>query len=143
VASGPAAAHGPGPFVTWVVRAIEDGHELQTSRRGRKRLAPLPVAAPDARPLGASGRVAHDWFRLWAPRRLSWWIAVLFMIGSLLFAAGGMRSAWPDLAALQWLEPAEIGPVFFVGSLFFTAAGYLQYYEALNGDIADHSRRRW
>ncbi|MEM9224444.1 MAG: hypothetical protein AAGB11_18870, partial [Pseudomonadota bacterium] len=31
--------------------------------------------------------------------------------------------------------PAALGVVFFVGSLFFTAAGYLQFYEALNNDV--------
>jgi len=33
--------HGPGPFLTWTVRAAHAGHQLQTSRRARKRLAPL------------------------------------------------------------------------------------------------------
>lgn len=132
----PAVKNGPGPFVTWVVKTTDAVHELQTSRRARKRLAPLVVATAEESPLAASGRAAHHWFRFWAPQRLAWWIAVLFMIGSVLFAVGGVRAAWPDLTALQWLDPAVLGPVFFVGSLFFTAAAYLQFYEALNSDFA-------
>ena len=134
--------HGPGPFLTWIVRAADAKHQLQTSRRARKRLAPLAIATAKEPPLAASGRVSHHWFRFWAPQRLAWWIAVLFMIGSLLFAVGGMRAAWPDLTAMQWLDTAMLGPVFFTGSLFFTAAGYLQFYEALNSDFPDGVARR-
>jgi hypothetical protein len=63
--------------------------------------------------------------RWWAPDRRGWWIAFLFMVGSLLFAAG----AFPPTAAALGNNAAL---VFFVGSLFFTSAAYLQYYEATN-----------
>jgi hypothetical protein len=86
-------------------------------------------------PLDASGRVRHDWLRIWLPAALGWWIAVLFMIGSALFAVGGFRAAWPDASVLHWIASSAINPVFFTGSLFFTTAAYLQFYEVLNGDI--------
>lgn len=71
----------------------------------------------------------------WAPRRRGWWIAVLFIIGSTCFAVG----AFPPTASL--LGNAA-GWVFFVGSIFFTSAAYLQYYEATNeGDEVDGSGR--
>jgi len=134
--------HGPGPFLTWIVRAVDAEHQLQTSRRARKRLAALTVPTAGESPLAASERVSHHWLRFWAPQRLAWWVAVLFMIGSLFFAVGGMRAAWPDLADMQWLDTILLGPVFFTGSLFFTAAGYLQFYEALNSDFAEGSAER-
>ena len=54
----------------------------------------------------------------------TWWVATLFMIGSACFAIGTVIavSEVPDAA----------GIVFFVGSLFFTTAGYGQYLSALN-----------
>jgi len=61
----------------------------------------------------------------WAPRRRGWWLAVLFIVGSLCFAVG----SFPPTAAILG---AAAGPVFFLGSIFFTTAAYLQYYEASN-----------
>jgi hypothetical protein len=55
----------------------------------------------------------------WEPRRLVWWVGALFMIGSSCFMAG------PVVAATN--DPATAGVIFFVGSLFFTSAAYLQY----------------
>jgi len=68
----------------------------------------------------------------WAPRARGWWIAVLFAIGSLLFALGSV--------------PAYAGAVgslgdtvtYFAGSLFFTAASFLSYREAV--DAAPEAR---
>ena len=131
--------YGPGPFITWVATAAGGAHRIQTSRRLRKRLAPLAEAAA---PHAAEARLRHDWLRLWAPERLGWWIAVLFMVGSALFAIGGLRAGWPHFTGLAWIETATINPIFFLGSIFFTAAAYLQFYEAINGDISDDDGRR-
>jgi hypothetical protein len=137
--------HGIGPFVTWALSRSGGGApRLQTSRRLRKGLRSLPVAAGAASPDLAEPAPRHDWLRLWMPARLGWWIAVLFMIGSALFALGGLRAAAPHLPWLGWLGAAAINPVFFAGSLVFTAAAYLQFYEALNGDIsAPQAPRRY
>ncbi len=67
-------------------------------------------------------------------------MAVLFSIGSLCFAAGGIASQWAATS-----RPA-IGVTFFVGSIFFTSAGYLQFSETVNVDhrLAPGARhRRW
>jgi hypothetical protein len=139
----PRAEHGIGPFVTWVHSRSGGAHRLQTSRRLRKGLQPVP-AGPETRSPDLAGTGPHDWLRLWMPARLGWWIAVLFIIGSALFALGGMRAAAPDLPELGWIGASAVNPVFFVGSLFFTAAAYLQFYEALNGDItAPNAPRRY
>jgi len=70
-------------------------------------------------------------------------MAVLFAIGSLCFTAGGIASQWATTP-----RPA-IGVTFFVGSLFFTSAAYLQYSEAVNVERPmaprepAHHRVRW
>ncbi|MEA2026218.1 MAG: hypothetical protein U9O18_05975 [Chloroflexota bacterium] len=73
----------------------------------------------------------------WAPDRRGWWIAVLFMFGSLCFALG----AFPPTASALGSAAAAI---FFVGSLFFTSAAYLQFFEATNegDDLEDRARTK-
>ena len=144
---GEAASRGPGPFVTHRLRSLpEGGYLVASSRRHRKGHRPHRVADPAsaerARPTHASA------FRhLWAPRRLAWWVALLFAIGSLLFAAGGVGATWPQSAPPMLRDARLLNWVFFVGSLFFTAAAWLQWLEALNGDVADalrgQSPRSW
>ena len=99
-----------GPFVTREAYRVEDGtrHEW-SSRRHRK---------------GHERLTEHTVF--WQPRTLGWWIAVLFAIGSFLFAIGVVPSYATAVGAVPdaW--------TFFVGSLFFTSAGYLQFVQAIN-----------
>lgn len=67
-------------------------------------------------------------------------MAILFAVGSLCFAGAAIASHWISAS-----RPA-IGWTFFIGSLFFTAAGYIQYSEAAGGDhgpAAKARRRRW
>ena len=65
-----------GPFVTFVDRVRPDGAAVARweSRRHRKH----PQGAPAA---------GSTW---WAPKARGWWIAVLFAVGSLLFALGAV-----------------------------------------------------
>lgn len=71
---------------------------------------------------GAHGKRAF----LWAPRRLTWWISVLFMIGSTCFAV-------PSVSAFAAAtSDRTVAIVYFIGSLFFTSAGYLQFFESVN-----------
>lgn len=141
---------GFGPFVTWVSEKHAEGRTLlHTSRRHRKGLSPLAVASADIDPRVAEDDIRHEWWHFWAPRRIGWWIAVLFMCGSALFAIGGAEGMWPAAPVLRWLDPTLAGWAFFVGSLFFTAAAYLQWLEALNNEVADAGnltvarRHRW
>jgi len=64
----------------------------------------------------------------WAPGALGWWMAVLFAIGSACFAA----AAVPALA--DALGPTADNAVYFVGSIFFTTAGLLQYAQVVGAD---------
>src|SRR2546430_2864390 len=111
-----------GPFVTFVERARPDGAVARwESRRHRKH----PQGAP------ATG---STW---WAPRARGWWIAVLFAVGSLLFALG----AGPGYASAVGARWDAV--TFFIGSLFFTAAGFLTYREAVDaGPQAPGAARR-
>jgi hypothetical protein len=62
----------------------------------------------------------------WAPRARGWWIAVLFAVGSLLFALGAI----PGYASAVGAEWDNV--TFFIGSLFFTSAAFLTYREAVD-----------
>ncbi len=74
---------------------------------------------------------------LWAPGARGWWIAVLFAAGSLLFALGAVPGYVTALGA-RW-----DAVTFFTGSLFFTAAGFLTYREAVDaGPHAPNAVRR-
>jgi hypothetical protein len=136
------SARGVGPFITWVADARADGRaRLHTSRRFRKGLAGVTVSSRDIDPRAAISAFEHEWLRFWAPKRSGWWIAVLFMIGSALFAAGGAQGAWPESPAVRWVDPNLVGWIFFAGSLFFTSAAYLQWIEAINNDVTDADRK--
>jgi uncharacterized membrane protein len=66
-------------------------------------------------------------------RTASWWVGILFSIGSVCFVVG------PFPGFVDLVGSAADGTVFFVGSVFFTAAALLQYLDAAN---ADRGRRR-
>jgi hypothetical protein len=117
-----------GPFTTSMVLQRDDGTVVEWSAwRHRKGLDLIDQAAQTDRPR----------YRWWAPLQRGWWIAVLFMVGSASFAAG----SFPATASL--IGDAA-GWVFFVGSIFFTTAAYLQYYEATNqgSHVEGHGRSR-
>jgi hypothetical protein len=129
--------HGPGPFITHRTWRLPDGsHLVACSRRHRKGLRPHRVidAAAVARPIAAH---LHAFGHFWAPGRLAWWVAVLFMIGSSCFTVGGFAVAWPDHAPMALRDEGVLGRLFAIGAVFFTSAAFLQWLEALNGDVAD------
>jgi hypothetical protein len=113
-----------GPFVTFVDRVRPDGVVARwESRRHRKH------------PEGASA-LGSTW---WAPKARGWWIAVLFAVGSLLFAFGAFPG-YTSAVGARW-----DAVTFFVGSLFFTAAGFLTYREAVDAGprVPNVTRRRF
>ena len=75
----------------------------------------------------------------WAPKARGWWIAVLFAIGSLLFALGSV----PGYASAAGARGDSV--TYFVGSLFFTAASFLSYREAVDAapPAANPAHRRF
>jgi hypothetical protein len=125
-----------GFFVTRLVEHLPDGRQrISHSRWHRKGLASIEVASDGtAMPVALA---TNPWLQFWAPHRLAWWIALLFMVGSACFAAGSFASNWPQYWPADYLSSRAINTVFFTGSLFFTTAAGLQVLEAINGDVAD------
>ena len=144
---GEAYTRGPWAFVTRRLRPLPDGsHFVATSRRHRKGLRPhrVPDLESAARPPPAT---AAAFRHLWAPKRLAWWIAVLFAIGSALFTIGGVAATWPRAVPASLGEASVLNRIFVVGAVFFTSAAWLQWLEALNRDVARSPRNgasgRW
>ncbi len=120
--SGPAPSDGPsaartgglGPFVTFIEYQRPDGLVARwDSRRHRKQA-------------GSESSGSSTIATWWAPRARGWWIAVLFAVGSALFAIGAV----PGYAGAVGVRVDSV--TFFVGSLFFTSAGFLQYRESVD-----------
>jgi hypothetical protein len=106
-----------GRFPTAVTYEHPDGRRVEwSSRRHRKHASRL------SRVRGARERV------LWAPHRASWWIAVLFILGSACFVVA------PLPVYVTWVGGTADGTTFFVGSLLFTSAAALQWLETINAD---------
>jgi len=66
----------------------------------------------------------------WAPQRLGWWMALLFMAGSFCFALGAWAASFPQGIPAPLLSAALQNKIFFIGSLFFTSAAACQLIEA-------------
>ena len=113
--------HGFGPFVTHEVFRRADGTRVTWESRWHRK-----------HPRWSSG--GSTW---WAPRALAWWIGVLFAVGSACFAVGSL----PPYATTVGTNPDDL--TFFIGSIFFTTASFLQYYEvATTPTTLDVDRRR-
>jgi YrhK-like protein len=66
-------------------------------------------------------------------------MSVLFALGSLCFTVAALAAQWASVS-----RPG-IGVTFFVGSIFFTCASYLQYSETVNVEhsVSSVRRARW
>ena len=114
-----------GPFITRVThRRGDQTEDTRTSRRHRKQFGPE-----------THGKKRPKLF-IWAPSSLNWWIALLFMIGSWHFISGSV------LVLVGYANEYLIDLIFFTGSIFFTSAGYSQYYQSINApDALDNDGR--
>lgn len=92
---------GPRPFVTSVSYQAADGHRVLWQARAHRREQP-------------PGR-----------RGLTWWIGLLFAIGSTGFVLGPV----PAYASAVGSQTTAL--TFFVGSVFFTTAAYLSYMQVV------------
>lgn len=115
-------AHGPRPFTTRRIFRDADGALLAWhARRHRK---------------GLSGRLLEEGHfistTLWQPKQLNWWIGLIFMLGASCFAAGSVLCLAPGLAKVCGLSGVQVNSFFFIGSIPFTTAAYLQLYQAGN-----------
>jgi hypothetical protein len=111
---------GAGPFVTWVAYRRPDGLLVRwESREQRKHHNRL------------DRRTGSTW---WAPSAVGWWIGVLFMVGASCFAVGAL----PGYVDRVGTTPDNV--TFFVGSIFFTSAAFLQYLEVVNTEPVTGAR---
>ena len=99
---------GLGPFVSREEMVLPDGSRLVWESRWHRK-------HPRAFGTGST------W---WAPRAIAWWIGVLFAIGSACFALGAL----PSYADGVGTNVDNL--TYFIGSIFFTTAAFLQYFEA-------------
>lgn len=105
-------AEGPGPFATEATLENPEGRTVQwTSRHHRKHHFQLDISK------------GSTW---WAPGAIGWWIGVLFSIGAGFFAIGAIPS-YSTVVGSDY-----DGLTFFIGSIFFTSAAFLQYLEEIN-----------
>ncbi|MEH6832968.1 MULTISPECIES: hypothetical protein [Falsihalocynthiibacter] len=74
----------------------------------------------------------------WKPESLNVWIGSGFSIGSFLFIAGSILTLWPVAAHTFSMSGFDVNAVFFLGSIFFTIAGYLQLFQAANSGALPH-----
>lgn len=119
-------AVGPWCFVTRRTYRWQDGSDwVWQSRHHRKRIETRPSGERPASPPPLKQV-------FWQPRQLNWWIGVIFSLGSTLFVLGSLLFLVPTLAQGWGFEANDINWVFFAGSLPFTAAAYLQLFQAAN-----------
>ena len=118
---------GPWPFTTQRTYRLPDGsHAVWHSRHHRKHLR-VAIPAAEAEPPGVILLRS-----LWMPWHMSWWIGVVFAVGSSLFMLGSVLSLSPSLARSWSLDAHAVSAVFFAGSVPFTTAAYLQLFQAGN-----------
>ena len=105
------SSHGPtkglGPFVSREELVLADGSRLVWESRWHRKHP-------------GTTRTGSTW---WAPRAIAWWIGVLFAIGSACFALGAL----PSYADGVGTNVDNL--TYFIGSIFFTTAAFLQYFE--------------
>ncbi|MFN3148756.1 hypothetical protein [Bremerella sp.] len=112
---------GPFPFKTHRVFRHPDGKlEEWHSRHRRKRLFPHGR-------LGMRLLASLISRGIWLPQELNWWIGVLFAVGALFFCGAS------TLCLLNVALP-QANVIYFLGSIPFTIAAYLQLYQAANSE---------
>jgi hypothetical protein len=100
---------GPGPFITMAkFKTATNNIVSWSSRHYRKHHFRLDIS------------FGSTW---WAPGAIGWWIGVLFAIGATCFALGSAPSYASSVSTFH------DNLTYFIGSIFFTSAAFLQYLE--------------
>jgi len=121
---------GPG-YVTKAIHSLANGaQKIITSRRHRKGRGAMLVT-PEGGPSPAA-RHRNPWLCFWAPSRLTWWVAVLFITGSACFSVAGYYITYPENLPAALTGAMTLDWVFFIGSIFFTSAAFCQLLESIN-----------
>lgn len=130
-------SRGAGPFEdSRSSYRLPDGSEYAwESRRHRKGRGPRKSTGK-AEIEGAAERAAEAAQRgrwiVWAPHRLSWWVAIIFTVGSALFTLGAVASLFPALFGGEEAGVITAEVSYWSGALLFTVSIYMQVLEGLN-----------
>lgn len=113
-------AHGFAGYVTRLIHRLPDGRRhIWASRPFRKRRATI---LKNEQCESCTCRQFRWWG--WMPLRLSWWVAIIFTLGSILFF----------IAGIGMMIDVELGGnlLGFIGSVFFSVGSYLAFLEVIN-----------
>lgn len=117
------------------VYRLPDGSEYAwESRRHRKGRGPRSPEGQAARTAdrGAKPRKRNPWLGGFAPHSISWWVAIVFTVGSALFTLGAAASLFGPFFGSEERSRMIADLSYFIGALLFTGGIYLQLLEALN-----------
>jgi hypothetical protein len=93
------------------------------------------VKAKSAAHGGAAGRCSLSGVRLFQPWDVSWWVAWLFLLGSMAWMTSGALSVWPSSdTSLRGVELRNFHSALaaLVGSLLFELGSVFAIWEAIN-----------
>jgi hypothetical protein len=79
---------------------------------------------------------------LWMPNKYNWWVGLIFAIGASFFILGSVLSIWPGMAKFFSLDNREVNFVFFLGSIPFTSAAFLQLFQAAKDEKKVSNKER-
>lgn len=137
-----------GPFDTRLVYRLPDGsYYVWDQRRHRKGLGPREPSGQAAEQADRAPQAGQGGLWVWAPGRISWWVAIAFVVGSALFAVGGVASLFPRWFGGQETAGLVTGLCNWTGALFFTVSLYLWLLEGINssdsiGMLSRHRSRQ-
>ncbi len=128
-------SRGAGRFVTQVRHQLPNGDvHVWSSRRHRKARGPLVCGVAEG--VSLDDLPAHTkrkfCFWGWRYRRLSWWIGIIFILGSLCFVVGTTPFAYGAIASYLGLGASSLNQISFAGSVCFTIGSYMLLLEAIN-----------
>ncbi len=128
-----------GRFEPHFVEHIASARLLHHTRRHRKGLGPFALdEATDRITLPPTPVAAFR--HLGSPRRIGWWIALLFAIGASHFMVASAL-ALAQGAGFTVAGARTQAWIYFVGSIFFTSAAWLQWLESLNYSLGARTGR--
>lgn len=123
-------ADGAGPFTTRTVYRKPDGSKYEWEARNHRRRRGGPASGTKSR-----------WLRFWAPGNVTWWVAVSFVLGSLLFTLAALVSLFPGIVG-GGLAFSLVDWSYFVGAVLFTVGVYLELLETVNASSRPQQKRR-
>lgn len=145
----PVGSGGPAPFVSWSSYRLTDGSEYRWQAQRQRKSAGPQLFYADRVGLRTTRRgepitAVSPWLRFWAPHRLAWWCAIVFIVGSSLFVVGAAGSLAPSAFGGQHRMSVFAESCYFTGAVLFTIALYGQLLEAINTDeyIGPHREGR-